>query len=125
MRMMRIGPPAEPQGQPPSQPAPERPQPRIRRETRASGYIYGQMHMIGRFVAIAVLAMLLSTGVLLTREATNSHFRITESYIVRPSPGHGGGVHHEVRPTTDATELWLGVSLIAFAAGVVISGRYF
>lgn len=83
------------------------------------------MHMIGRFVAIAVLAMLLSTGVLLTREATNSHFRITESYTVRPLPGQGGGVHREVRPTADATELWIGVSLIAFAGGIAIAGRYF
>jgi hypothetical protein len=121
--MMRIGPPAAPQGQPPSQPPPERAQVRTRREIPASGYIYGQMHIIGRYVAIAVLSMLLSTGVLMAREATNPRFHITETYFVRAPSAQGAVVHREQRPTNDATELWVGVSLITFAAGVVIAGR--
>jgi hypothetical protein len=78
------------------------------------------MQMIRRYAAIAVLSMLLSTGVLLTREAINPRFHITEAYYVRSPTAQGGGVHREERPTNDARELWIGVSLITFAAGVVI-----
>jgi hypothetical protein len=82
------------------------------------------MQMVGRYIAIAVLSMMLSTGVLMTREATNPRFHITETYTVRQLSTRGGAVRHEVHPTNEASELWIGVSLITFAAGIVITARF-
>lgn len=124
MRIIR--PPATPVGQAAPPPDPERGPVRNRREVAASGYINDRMEImrsIGRYLAIAVLSMFLSTGVLMTREAINPRFHITEAVYVRPAPGHGTGVRRELRPTNDASELWIGISLIAFAAGIVITGR--
>ncbi len=124
MRIIR--PHTAPLGQAAPPPAPEPGPARNRREVSSSGYINGRMEImrsIGRYVAIAVLSMFLSTGVLMTREAINPRFHITEAVYVRPAPGHGTGVRRELRPTSDASELWIGISLIAFTAGIVITGR--
>jgi hypothetical protein len=124
MRIIR--PHAAPVGQAAPPPAPEPGPARHRREVRSSGYINDRMEImrsVGRYLAIAVLSMFLSTGVLMTREAINPRFHITEAVYVRPAPGHGTGVRRELRPTSDASELWIGISLISFAAGMVIAGR--
>ena len=125
MSMKIIGRPSlTPQGPPPHQPPPERPPVPRRREIVPSGYIYGRMQMMGRYLAIAVLSMILSTGVLMTREATDPRFHITETYTVRQLSARGGTARHEVHPTNEASELWIGVSLITFAAGIVITARF-
>ena len=82
------------------------------------------MQMIRQYLAIAVLAMILSTGVLMTREAVDPRFHITESYTVRQLSTRGTAVRREARPTNEASELWIGVSLITFAAGIVFTARF-